>query len=86
MVEFVTDELYLQMDKATGAMRYMTRDKKLLLSEKNGESKQIDVTPKGMVRSWLYLDWQKGENIFGHRIADKLGANLRGTECPSSES
>lgn len=79
MLEFVTDEIYLQLDKATGAIRYMTRDKKLLLVEKSGESKQIDVTPKGMVRSWLYLDWQKGEHIFGHRIADKFGMNLRGT-------
>ena len=79
MLEFVTDDLYLQVDKASGAIRYMTRDKKLLLEERKEECRQIDVTPRGMVRSWLYLKWQKDENIFGHRIADKLGPNLRGS-------
>lgn len=79
MLEFVTDEMYLQVDKVSGAIRYMTRDKKLLLEEKRSECRQIEVTQSGMVRSWLYLDWQKAESIFGHRIADKLGSNLRKT-------
>ena len=79
MLEFVTDDLYLQVDKATGSICYMTRDKKLLLEERKEECRQIDVTPRGMIRSWIYLKWQKGENIFGHRIADKLGTNLRGS-------
>ncbi len=75
--DFVTDELYLQIDKASGAVTYMTRDKKLLLKEKSSECRQIEVSAKGAAQSWLYLDWQKDENIFGHRIADKLGANIR---------
>lgn len=79
MLEFVTDELYLQVDKASGAICYMTRDKKLLFEEKKEECRQIDITPRGMIRSWLFLKWQKGENIFGHRIADKLGTSLRGS-------
>ena len=79
MLEFVTDELYLQVDKTNGAIRYMTRDKKLLLEERNQECRQIDITPKGMVRGWHYMNWQKEEHIFGHRIGDKLGQNLRKT-------
>ncbi len=78
-LEFVTDELHLQVDKAGGGISYMTRDKMLLLKEKTTECRQIDITPKGVIRSWHYLDWQKDESIYGHRIADKLGSNLRKT-------
>ena len=31
-----------QVDKATGAIRYLTRDKNLLLSERSKESRQIE--------------------------------------------
>lgn len=41
-VELTTDELCLRVDKATGSIRYMTRDKKLLLSERSKESRQIE--------------------------------------------
>lgn len=79
VLDFMTGEIYLQVDKTTGAIRYMTRDKKLLLSEKNGESRQVDITPKGLVRSWLYLDWAKSESICGVRSGLKPGTNLRGS-------
>lgn len=77
--DFVTDALHLQIDKSNGSIRYMTRDKKLLLQERKMECRQFDITPKGMIRGWLYLSWQTGEHIYGHRIADKLGSDLRGT-------
>ena len=78
-VDLFTDELYLQVDKATGAIRYMTRDKKLLLAERSKECRQIDASPKGNKRSWLYLDWQKGEKLYGLGPEKVMSGNLRGT-------
>ena len=78
-VDLMTDELYLQVDKASGAIRYMTRDKKLLLAERSKECRQMDRPLKGDMRSWLYLDWQKGENLYGLGPNQVLSPNLRGT-------
>ena len=44
-VELVTDELCLQVDKTTGALRYLTRDKKLLLAERTREARQVEDLP-----------------------------------------
>ncbi len=57
-VELLTDALCLQVDKATGAVKYKSREKKLLLSEKSG-SRQIDMGKEGTERSWLFLDIKK---------------------------
>lgn len=78
-VELVTDELVLQADKATGSIRYLTRDKKLLLAERGKESRQIETTLDGRNQSWLFLDWQKNENLFGMGAEGESGINLRGT-------
>ncbi len=77
--EFMNDEIYLQVDKTNGAIRYMNRDKKLLLEECVGGHRQLDTSPKAGAWYRLFLKWQKGEQIFGHRIADKVGENMRGT-------
>ena len=78
-VELVTDELILQVDKGTGSIRYLTRDKKLLLAERGKESRQIETGLDGRNKSWLFLDWQKNENIFGMGAQGESGINLRGT-------
>lgn len=84
-IELMTDELYLQVEKAGGAIRYMTRDKKrLLLAERKGECRQLETgtgLERGMVikmRTWLYLDWAKGENIYGIGPNGKKRIKLRG--------
>lgn len=79
ILDIMNDELYLQVDKTTGAIRYMNRDKKLLLEERAKACRQLDIAAKGQPQYWLYLNWQKGEQLYGHRIADKLGENLRST-------
>lgn len=79
MVELMTDELCLQVDKAGGAVRYMTRDKKLLLAERKQESRQIEDTADGKKKTWLYLDWAKGEKIFGAEAGEREDLELRGT-------
>lgn len=78
-VELVTDELILQVDKATGSIRYLTRDKKLLLAERGKESRQIETGLDGRNQSWLFLDWKKNENLFGMGAEGESGINLRGT-------
>ncbi|MDE7233399.1 MAG: hypothetical protein K2N37_10050, partial [Lachnospiraceae bacterium] len=78
-VELVTDELILQVDKVTGSIRYLTRDKKLLLAERGKESRQIETGLDGRNKSWLFLDWQKNENLFGMGVQGESGINLRGT-------
>lgn len=78
-VELFTDELYLLVDKTTGAIRYLTRDKKPLLAEKSRDCRQIEPSLSGGVRSWLYLDWKQGENLYGVDSNHRLSTNLRGT-------
>ena len=78
-VDLVTDELILQVDKATGSIRYLTRDKKLLLAERGKESRQIETGLDGRNKSWLFLDWQKNENLFGMGAQGESGIHLRGT-------
>lgn len=78
-VELTTDELCLRVDKATGAIRYLTRDKKLLLAERSRECRQIEPGIGGRNRAWLYLDWQKGETLYGLGAQGNGGMKLRGT-------
>ena len=76
-VDLMTDELWLQVDKSTGAIRYMTRDKKLLLTERSRECRQLENGADGKIKTWLYLDLQKNENIYAMGAADTAGMNLR---------
>ncbi len=79
-VEILTDELCLQVEKSSGAIRYMTRDKKkLLLAERKGECRQIEAGAGGQMRTWLYLDWAKGENLYGIGPKGRGEIKLRGT-------
>ncbi len=77
-VELTTDELCLRVDKATGSIRYMTRDKKQLLSERARESRQIETGAGPVDRSWLYLDWPKEEMVYGMGAGVNSGLKLRG--------
>lgn len=78
-VELLTDELCLRVNKETGAVQYLTRDKKILLSERERESRQIETGTNGSSRIWLFTKWQKGENVYGMSVGGKNGINLRGS-------
>ena len=78
-VELTTDELCLQMDKLTGAIQYMTREQKLLLSERNKECRQIEAGQNGQHRTWLFLDFQKNETLYGMGTPNQNGMKLRGS-------
>ena len=77
-MEFLTDEVCLRVNKGNGAIHYMTRDKKLLLAEREKECRQIEDGPGGKAKSRLYLDWQKAENLYAPGIFGKSGIALRG--------
>ncbi|MBD5462945.1 MAG: DUF4968 domain-containing protein [Lachnospiraceae bacterium] len=78
-VELYTDELCLQVDKNGGAITYLTRCKKRLLSEKNRECRQIEKGTDGKIRTWLYLEWQKGETLYAAGTTDQAGMMLQTT-------
>ena len=78
-VDLMTDELWIQADKSTGAIRYMTRDKKLLLAERSKECRQLENGADGKLKTWLYLDWQKNENIYAMGTQGTAGLNLKKT-------
>ncbi len=79
IVELTTDELCLQVEKRSGAIRYMTRDKRLLLAERRQESRQIETGTDGRKRQWLFLEFAKDEKVYGIGEAEKQDISLRGT-------
>ena len=64
VVELATDELLLRAEKATGKLSFYDRDKKLLLTERDRECRQIEVTVQETTRSWLFLNTAKKEQLF----------------------
>ena len=77
IVELVTDELCLEVDKQTGAIRYRNRDKKLLLEERKQECRQIDPAGEGM--TWVFFERQKGEKLYAPGTAGAEGLTLNGS-------
>lgn len=65
LLELSTDELCVRIEKSTGAVCYMTRDKKQLLHERSKDPRQLEALPDGRIRSWLFLDWTKQEQLYG---------------------
>ncbi len=78
-IELTTDELLLRLDKSTGALQYLTRDKKILLTERKRECRQLESLPNGTGRAWIYLDWSKEEHLFALGSRDQGGLPLRST-------
>ena len=78
-VELTTDELCLRVDKKTGAISFLTRDKKLLLSEREKEPHQIESGIGGRNKLWMFLDWKKEEKLYGLGTRQQGGMELRGT-------
>ena len=79
LLELKTDEICLQVDKSTGSIFYMTRDKSPLLAERSKESHVIEKTLQGPPRVRLYLDWPKNENLYGLGMGTKAELSLKGT-------
>jgi len=78
-IEFMTDQLLLQVDKFTGTIRYLTRDKKLLVEERNKESRLLISSPNGDTQNRLYLNWTKAEKLYGLDTSGMPTTALKGT-------
>lgn len=72
MIELMTAELTLQIDRITGSGRYLDRTGNLLLSERKQESRQLDAD-----RSWIFFDWPKKEQLYAMGPAGQGGLKLR---------
>lgn len=84
MVELTTDELALQVDKATGGIRFLYldedfRNKKLLLTERKRECRQLEAVSGGRYQTWLFLDFAKEEHLYAFAPNEKAGIPLKGT-------
>lgn len=78
-VTLSTDELFLQVDKATGAIRYLDQSKRLLLAERSRECRQQEAFPGGELQSWLFLEPSKKEQLFAVGPSGRKLLPLRGT-------
>lgn len=78
LVEMKTEDIYLQMDKTTGAITYMNTQKKVLLTERSKESRIMETTTQGQSRGRLYLEWPKNENLYGMGAGTKAELSLKG--------
>lgn len=79
IVTLSTDELFLQVDKTTGAIRYLDQSKKLLLAERGRECRQQEAFPGGELQSWLFLEPSKKEQLFAVGSGEQKLLPLRGT-------
>ncbi len=89
-LELTTDELSLQADKSTGAIRYLYLDedsgqKQLLLQERKRECRQLETasrsenSPKACgMQSWLFLDYGKEEHLYAFS-PESAGIPLKGS-------
>lgn len=78
LLEITTDDIYLKIEKETGAIYYMTRDKQPLLAERSKESRLLEKNPRIQPRARLYLDWSKNENLYALGAGTKANLSLKG--------
>lgn len=74
IVEVATGEMLLRVEKQFGSIQYLDAAGKLLLSERKAESRQLDGN-----RNWLYLDFQKGEQLYARGQNNQSAVKLRGS-------
>lgn len=72
IAELTTGEVIVQIEKVTGAVTYLTAKGTILLAEKKQEGRQLEIE-----KNWLYLDWQKGEQLFAMGPEGQGGLKLR---------
>ena len=74
-VEFSGPELFLQVDKSSGAVRYLSGEKKPLLAERSRDCRLIE-DGGAQPRAWLYLDRAKGEKLYAPGMKGEKGISL----------
>ncbi len=66
LAELSTEKLTVQIDRRSGAIRFLSKDGRRLLSEPTGLPRQIE--PGEKIRTWEYFDWKKDEKLFAKGI------------------
>lgn len=74
LVEIATEEVILRIDKSYGSIQYLDKSGRLLLAERKTESRQQEAN-----QNWLYLDFQKGEQLFAMNPDGQGSLKLRGS-------
>ncbi|MBQ8596730.1 MAG: AAA family ATPase, partial [Lachnospiraceae bacterium] len=76
-VDLLTEELCVQVDKQSGAITFMDRNKKVLLKERSSECRQIETAGAG--RAWNFFDWKKETGLYTPGSGNKEGLKLKGS-------
>ncbi len=65
-IGIATEQLLIQIEKRTGTLKFFTRGKKLLLSEREKDSRQVD-EEQNIV--WNFFQWEKNETIWARGLS-----------------
>lgn len=77
VVELMTEELCAQVDKSSGAITFMDRNKKVLLKERSSECRQVETAGAG--RAWNFFDWKKETGLYTPGSGSAEGLKLKGS-------
>lgn len=71
-----TQQLLIQIEKKKGILKFFTRGRKLLLSERDKDARQIDEEQN---RAWNFFQWGKNEKIWarGMSVEELLPMNMK---------
>ena len=73
MVEMTTPGLLLEIDKGSGNIRFLTKDRKVLCEERKTECRLIEAD-----KCWQFFDWKK-EKISIPNRGNSLGFSMKGS-------
>ena len=73
VLELLTDDLCLRIDRSTGAIRYMTRERRLLLSEPPKDCRQLEAAGEASLSARLCLELDKKESLTAINTSQTTG-------------
>lgn len=73
-IELTTGEVTVRVEKISGAVSYLDSKGTVLLTERKQESRILESE-----RNFLFLDWQKGEQLFAMGPEGQGGLKVRGS-------
>lgn len=68
LAEVSTEKIIIRIEKKTGALQFMDKNRKFLLEEKAELPRQIENLPAP--RTWVYFNWPQKEKISAKGILD----------------
>ena len=79
ILEMITEQIYLKVDKTTGAVSFMTRKKQPLMAERSVEAKLFEQPLQGPPRTRFYWEIPKNELLSAVNHGIKTMLSLKGT-------